>query len=527
MRQKIFGIVILCISFFLSSSITHAQSQQWNITSPDDSVVVTVALSAQGQLTYEVRKQNQLALEASSLGLTTSSQNFTTGLSFVSQTPETINQTYSLKSGKKSSVTVNANQLTLRFTNANNQAIDMVFYADNQGVAYRYKLNGSGSYDISSEVSSFRVPSSSTIYAQNWTSNYENVHNKLSPQALSGNYYGMPVLVETSSNWLLISEADINGGYATSRLLGDTTTPGLLKTAYPPDEALPISGTLPFASPWRVIVVGELSTIVESTLTTDLSSPNKLANDSWVKPGRVAWSWWSDGQSPKSLQIQKDYVDFAAEMGWEYILVDEGWSDSWLNELIAYGNSKNVKIIIWKIWGVSAAEFQAYKQRGVAGFKLDFLDSDSQARMGYYDQAAQATAEQQLIVNFHGSTKSNGEIRTWPQFLTREGVHGGEHRSSKAAFDVPLIYTRNAAGPMDFTPVLFSQRNTTSVAYQLATAVLFESGLQHFADSKESYRASPAKPFLQNVPVAWDDTKFIDGRPLHYATIARRKGNDW
>ena len=123
MRQKIFGIVILCISFFLSSSITHAQSQQWNVTSPDDSVVITVALSAQGQLTYEVRKQNQLVLESSSLGLTTSSQNFTTGLSFVSQTPETINQTYSLKSGKKSSVSVNANQLTLRFTNANNQAI--------------------------------------------------------------------------------------------------------------------------------------------------------------------------------------------------------------------------------------------------------------------------------------------------------------------------------------------------------------------------------------------------------------------
>ena len=290
---------------------------------------------------------------------------------------------------------------------------------------------------------------------------------------------------------------------------------------------------------WRVAVIGSLATIVESDLVDDLAEPARPERWSWVRPGRAAWSWWSDSASPASLERQKQYVDFAARSGWEYVLVDAGWDPAWLPALTAYARRRHVRVLLWSRWDAlrPAAQRDAllslWRSWGVAGVKLDFMHSDSHRRMGWYRGVARAAAERRLVVNFHGSTVPRGISRTWPNVLTSEGVLGAETYKGDApvtpAHNATLPFTRNAIGSMDYTPVTFSaQRRQTSAAHELALSVVFESGLQHFADSPEAYAAQPAaRRWLRSLPIAWDETKLLDGYPGASATIARRAGRRW
>jgi hypothetical protein len=278
---------------------------------------------------------------------------------------------------------------------------------------------------------------------------------------------------------------------------------------------------------------------VESDLVDDLAEPARRERWSWVRPGRAAWSWWSDSSSTASLERQKRYVDFAAAMGWEYVLVDAGWNRAWIPALTAYAHRRGVRVLIWSRWDAlrPAARrdelLRLWRSWGVAGVKLDFMLSDSNQRMGWYRRVARAAAEQHLVVNFHGSTVPRGMSRTWPNVLTSEGVLGAETYKGDApvtpADNATLPFTRNAIGSMDYTPVTFSaQRRQTSAAHELALSVVFESGLQHFADSPKGYAAMPhARRWLRGVPTAWDETRLLSGYPGAHATIARRAGRRW
>ncbi|WP_227378738.1 glycoside hydrolase family 97 catalytic domain-containing protein [Haladaptatus halobius] len=271
-----------------------------------------------------------------------------------------------------------------------------------------------------------------------------------------------------------------------------------------------------------------------------LNDSSKIEDKSWIRPGRSAWSWWSDSGSPQSYEIQKKYVDYAAKLGWEYSLVDRGWDEEWLPDIVEYAADRDVGIIVWLPWYYmnAEAEREAVLDRmaewGVAGVKVDYMNSDLQTVMEWYDDALAATAERELMINFHGSTVPKGRRRTWPHLMTSEAVHGAEQYKFgevTPTHNVILPFTRNVVGPMDYTPVTFSATDKppeTTLGHELALSVVYQSDWQHFADSVETYRSYPlAERVLSSVSAAWDESHLLGGRPGEEATFARRTGREW
>lgn len=517
---------------------------EWRVTSPDGTIVVTIThetmpapYPATRRLYYKMERNGVPIIEYSPLGLMLAGDDgdFVDGLIFVGVEQQIINENYTLVSGKRSQVTNHANELLLRFRNAASRELELIVRAYNDGAAYRYHFPGSGSYAVTAEMSGFRLPVGTVAWAQEWVYNYEEEYYQRSLESLdaAGSDWGHPILLALPNNgWALLAEAATNGDYAVMHFRGSGGD-RRLHLVFPPDQTGPLTGTLPLATPWRVVIAGPtLGTLVESNLIENLNPPSQLADTAWIKPGRVAWSWWADTRSPSNFTVQKKYVDLAQEMGWEYVLVDEGWNANWIPDLVRYANQRGVGIILWSFArDFDEARAQQWVAWGVKGAKLDFIDSDRQdALRETYDPFYELTARYQLMLNFHGATKPAGEQRPWPHQLTREAVRGAEYRDMESYENITLVFTRNVIGPMDYTPVVLSRPKgkwTMTYANQLALAVLFESGWQHFPDTPEHYRASPAKAFLQAVPVAWDDTRFIDGYPNRLAVLARRKGQEW
>lgn len=349
----------------------------------------------------------------------------------------------------------------------------------------------------------------SRAWLQRYRSNYEGVYRATRLRAARG-AYGFPALIRTRRRWALLTEV---GGASHLRARGG----GLRVTR---------GGT------WRLALVGDLDDIVGSSLPLALARPSRIRDTGWIRPGRVAWSWWSDASSPRRLETQREYVDAAAERGWEYVLVDEGWDPAWMPELVRYAAGRGVRILLWTHWRElrdprrRARLLDRWAGWGVAGVKADFLQSDKPRRIAVYDAIARAAARRRLVVSFHGCTLPRGLQRTWPNVLTMEAVLGAEHRTVAAAHDVNLVFTRNAVGSMDYTPALSARGSTAG--HQLALAVAFESGLQHLADRPAAYAANPAADaVLRALPVAWDDTRLLDGAPDSHAVVARRAGAQW
>jgi alpha-glucosidase len=308
-------------------------------------------------------------------------------------------------------------------------------------------------------------------------------------------------------------------------------------------------------------VIGtSLATIQETTLVTNLNPPSVIKDVSWINPGRSSWSWWSAGGTTKDFDVQKAYIDFTADMKWEYVLIDAGWpqmKNGSMEDLIKYANSKNVGIVLWYHSGMGREkdtlsyanlmafpeerkkEFQKIQEWGAKGVKVDFFDSDKQPVIKRYYDILRDAAAYKIMVNFHGSTLPRGWERTYPHLVSMESVKGAEGAGRQEFCDrapehnTILPFTRNVVGPMDYTPVTFTNKREakrqTTFAHELALAVVFESGVFHFADNMKSYEALPEGPknFLRQVPAAWDETRFVIGVPGKYTVVARRKGNAW
>jgi alpha-glucosidase len=523
-------ITVELIFVYSTKILAQNGDQECMLNSPNGEIAVTVSQATLGhpypseeRLYYQVERKGQLVLNNSPLGLiqTNPDGSFINNLSFVSRQDQVINETYQVKSGKRSTMVNHAHQMKLKFTNQAGREIELFFRAYDDGVAFRYQIPGTGGYQVSEELSGFRLSNGTRGWAQEWRKNYEKKYYQRSLGNLEQGEWGHPILLETAeNNWFLLAEAAVFGHYAVLHFQGEGNR--LLRLEFPNDQTSPISGQLPLTTPWRVLIVGsDLGDLVESDLINNLNLPSEISDTFWIKPGRVAWSWWADNDSPGSLSRQKDYVDFAQEMGWEYVLVDKGWQASWIPEIILWSRASDFNENVAQQWA----------NWGIKGAKIDFIESDSQeALQDIYDPFYGITAQQQLNLNFHGCTKPAGEERRWPHQLTREAVRGAEGNIFGDILtnrdNISLVFTRNVLGPMDYTPVHFSFLPTTA-AHQLALSVLFESGLQHFPDTPESYRASPGKDFLKTVPVAWDETRFIDGYPDSHVILARRKGEDW
>jgi len=377
-----------------------------------------------------------------------------------------------------------------------------------------------------------------------------------------------PALFKTANNWLLFTEAAMDGSYCATRLSCDSGST-IYHVAFP-DPREVITGkallpqlSLPAYSPWRIITVGSLATITESTLGTDLANPAIKFDKAYVKPGKAAWSWIMSKDDFIVYDEQIKYIDFAADMHWQYCLVDADWDRKIgyekAAELVKYAAKKNVGILLWYNsagdWNtvkytpknklltteLRQQEFSRLQAMGIKGVKIDFFAGDGQSVIQYYIDILNDAAKYNLLVNFHGATLPRGWARTYPNLMSTEAVKGfemitfGQENADREANHCAMLpFTRNAFDPMDFTPMnLYKiqsqvQRKTTS-GFELATAVLFLSGIQHYAESPDGMSHMPAyvKSFLQDLPNNWDDVKFIDGYPGKLVVIARRKGSTW
>jgi hypothetical protein len=519
-------------------------------------------------------------VEWSPLGLVREDQDFVDGLVFESRSDiKTIDETYEMVHGKRRVCRNYANEIILAFRNAHGGMIELIVRAYNDGAAFRYRFPEKDNVrrTVKNEATGFALPADARVTMQPYdkpakvTPAYEeyyedNIAVGMSSPSDAG--WAFPVLFNTKGGayWGLITESDMVDNYFGGRLNKDAAK-GVYRIRMPePGDgngmgSVEPSSTLPWMTPWRVIVVGDsLATIVESTLVTDLSAKSTIEETDWIVPGRVAWSWCSDPSSPRDCTKQKKFIDLAAEMGWEYVLVDANWTimkNGTIHDVIAHAKSKGVGVLLWYNSGgphnyvsekprglmyyqdIRRREFELLRSWGVKGVKVDFFHSDKQDVIGLYHEIMKDAAEAKIMVNFHGCTLPRGWSRTYPHLMTMEGVRGeecyifdGQYPEKAPVQNTILPFTRNAVGPMDYTPVVFSNNNhphLTTYAHELALSVIFESGWVHFADSVESYRSLPGEPkqFLKDVPAAWDDTRFVAGYPGKSIILARRKGQDW
>lgn len=519
----------LALATTLVSTMPADAADRWTV-SLTGAVTAAVARTGDGGLTFEAARGATTVLAPAPLGLRTKAADLTRDLRFVGRTERIVDEHYTMTTGKRLRRHAPAAETTLSFAGQGNTRLDVVVRAAADGVAYRYVLPAGGT--ITGEASSFTLPAAAPAWLLPYSPNYEKVRVETTAGGAAAGDYGFPSLFETGDgSYTLLTESDVDGRYSGARLTHAAETSGYaIKLA---DKSM--TGRGPFVTPWRVAITGDLATVTESTLVDDLAPPSKLDDTSWVRPGKVAWSWLSEHDSPADPVRQKQYADFAARNGWPYLLIDEGWDASWVPDVIRYARARGVEVILWFRWTTldSAAERAKWlpllKSWGAAGIKVDFMDSDTQARFGFYDDMAQATARQHLMLNFHGATIPRGFQRTWPHVMSFEAVRGAEQFKTRAATNTMFPFTRNVVGSMDYTPTAFvvSDRDTTD-AHEVATFFVYESGWQHGADKPENYEARPeALHTLNQLPTVWDETRLLSGRPGQEAVFARRSGERW
>lgn len=579
------GATSLFVVIFLIMSIMLVEAKAVEIKSPDGKLRVTIELSEKGTLTYTVTANNQQVLQPSQLGIVSSHGDLSHSLVVVKVGKITrVQENYTLLTGKRKDCIYRANELTFEVRNPQNQILQIIFRVSNDGVAYRYCLLGESvdTVRIEKEWSSFHFPLGSRAWLHphadartGWNATQpsyeENYYLDIpvgTPSPLQAGW-SFPALFFTGRHWVLITETNVRENYCGSRLSAQSsdgeyfiTFPQPLETTADGAPVYP-TGRLPLYSPWRVIIVGSSpGSIVESTLVTDLADPAVTHHLSFVKPGQASWSWVLLKDDSTVFPVQKAFVDYAARMRWRYCLVDAFWDKQIgydkIQELIDYGRQKNVGILLWYNsaggWNTTPLtprdlmynretrrrEFEKISKMGVAGVKIDFFGGDGQSMMAYYQEILKDALEYKLLVNFHGATIPRGWNRTYPNLMTMEAVKGFEfvtfeqpNADQQPVHCTVLPFTRNAIGPMDFTPVAFSEvpniRRITSNAFELALSILFQSGIQHFAEIPQGMAAQPAyvQQFMSSVPEVWEDIKFIDGYPGKYIVLARKGNGKW
>ncbi len=578
--------VALVTGLFIMALLASCQlsDQKWLLESPDQSISVEILQKQSGsspQLFYAISRIIDGSLvpvmDPSPLGLVCKEGRFVEDLEFVSM-KKSLDQedSYTLVTGKKRKHKNTCNAYALNFQTHDGEPMALIFRVYNEGIAFQYLLPGEpGSMaTMVEELTAFDFMEGNfwahpydtlSTYTPAYETYYEGVKVG-TPAPWNKNGWAFPMLVESKSTWLLVSEAGFDGSYGASHLHPDCED-GKYRIKFAEageaESYFENSSTakLPVHTPWRFIAIGEtLGEILETSLPTDLSAPSKIEDTSWIRPGRATWSWWSDNDSPQDYDRMVPFVDFAADLGWEYFLVDANWNrmkNGTMEELAAYAASREVGLFLWYNSGgkhnvvteeprdlmadpeARRAEFERISQMGIKGIKVDFFQSDKQAIIQQYIDILQDAAECKLLVNFHGCTMPRGWRRTWPNLLSMESVRGEECYIFDPRFpelappNMSIIpFTRNAVGPVDYTPGGFSDNtypHLTTYGFELALPVILESGILHLADTPERTLGlpDPAVDFLKEIPVVWDDTRFLAGYPGKDVVIARKSGSRW
>ncbi|TDE08905.1 glycoside hydrolase family 97 catalytic domain-containing protein [Jiangella asiatica] len=520
----------------------------WTVQAPPVSGVerlsAEVALDENGAPTLSVSAGDRVVLPPSPIGIVTDGADLSTGLRLIDRAERSVTESYTMTTGKNTQRHAVMREATLSFAGAGDAELDLVVRVAPDGVAYRYELpDRDGTTVVTGETSSWQLPNDAPAWLLPYTSWYEEPRAQTTAGAAATGSYGHPALFDVGGMYVLLTESGLSSAYPGAYL---DTTAGTGRYAIGlVEEQVVADGELD--TPWRTAIVGDLATVTESTLVDDLAPPSQVEDTSWIRPGRVAWSWLPEHSSPRDFERQKDYVDYAAAHGWPYTLVDEGWSDAWVPELVRYARAKGVEILLWYRWTdvdtqeEMDAEFSRIAVWGVKGVKLDFMNTgapthgESAARHAWYEQVLRETAEHRLLVNFHGSTIPKGLQRTWPHLMSYEAVRGAEYYSFAGdprvtpSYNTMLPFTRNVAGSMDYTPMTFGQTSrSSSDGHELGLSVAFETGLLHLAEMPEVLATRPeAERYLDQVPTVWDETSLVSGAPGDHAVIARRAGERW
>ncbi len=579
----------LMLAFLCLIATLQVVAQQASVTSPDGKLKVEVTCSEDGKATYGVSYNGKQMLEASPLGMKTNMGDFSQGLQLKTTLERKIDKQYKQDRIKVSAIHYVANELMCTFHNEKEHPMLVTFRVSNNDVAFRYTLlkkGETGSVRIFSESTGFKFPEQTTTFLTpqsdamiGWMRtkpSYEEEYKVDAPMDQRSQYghgYTFPCLFKVGTEgWVLISETGVDSHYCGSRL--SDAADGLYTIAFPMAEENNGNGTvepafsLTGSTAWRTITVGEtLNPIVETTIPWDVVEPLYEAKQPY-QMGRGTWSWilWQDGSINYDDQVR--YIDLAAAMGYEYVLIDNWWDNNIgrnrVPELIKYANSKKVDVFLWYsssgYWNdivqgpinymdnsiVRKREMNWLQSIGVKGIKVDFFGGDKQETMRLYEDILSDANDNGLMVIFHGCTLPRGWERMYPNFVGSEAVLASEnlvfnqHFCDNEAFNATLHpFIRNAVGCMEFGGTFLNKRlnkgnnggtyRRTTDVFELATTVLFQNPIQNFALAPNNLEdASPVcLDFMKQVPTTWDETRLIDGYPGKYIVLARRHGEQW
>lgn len=577
--------------FLVFASLCDSKAQHYNVQSPDGHIKLDIENS--DRLSYSVQLDGKTMIASSPMGFQMKGEREMSGnfeiinnasiVSGVEEWTPVVRNKHS-----QCAVPYNELSLVLKEKDGGYRQMDLVFRVMNDGVAFRYSLYGVpvlGNRLVVKELTEYRVPESSSLWIPDFAYQ-ENGRSYKSSQ--EGNFIktpvkdikkevhaGLPGLIEIDNeNYLAITEANLDNWPA--MYLGvkedNSNADGYLSliTKLTPiwgeaEDGVKCRFSEKIDSSWRVVMVGHNpGNFIESEIVRSLNPDCVLDDTSWIKPGMCAWDHWWSAEVNMEQDVIKQYIDFASKEGWPYMLIDWTWYGPYnvpeadilkvapqldMPEIIRYAKDKNVDIWLWLRCEDAnnndqyKRAFPIYRDWGIKGVKIDFMDRDDQDMVNWYRRIIKATAENHLMLDFHGAYKPDGIERTYPNMLTREGVMGNEYYkfSDKMTpeHNVTLAYTRLLAGQMDYTPGGFlnvtkdqyRQQSPTLVsntrAAELAKFVVYESPYMVFCDHPDNVYGQIGEDFVQVVPVEWDDIKFVGGTPESYVALAKKSGDKW
>jgi hypothetical protein len=574
-------ICLLCLSLLY---LTTVQADE-KIASPDGRVILTLCLD-NGQPAYQVAYDGQTVIAPSALGLVTNIGDYSQGLAQKSVVTKTVKESYALRNIKQSHVDYEATEAVASYEQDGQNVMDIIFRVSNRDVAFRYKVYPKKEARVcvvERETSGFVLPDGTTTFLcpqskpmggfARTSPSYETPYTTDDAMGKNGwgEGYTFPCLFKAPAGWVLISETGTDGGYVGCRLLNEKG--GTYRIGFPQQGELNGVGSvtpamsLPGETPWRTITVGPLANIMETTVPFDLVQPKYEASQDYIY-GKGSWSWIIGMDPSCNFDEQKRYIDFSAAMGYQSVLIDAFWDQQIgyekMAELARYGKEKGVGIFLWYnsngSWNdafqtpigkmnnsrIRREEMRWMQENGIRGIKVDFFGGDKQPMMQLYEDILADANDFGLLVIFHGCTLPRGWERMYPNYaaseavLASENLHFGQGACDAEARNATIhAFVRNTVGSMDFGGSALNKRYSadnqhgtvrkTSDVYALATAVLFQSAVQHFALAPNNLTDAPAWAidFMKRVPTTWDEVKLIDGYPGKYVIMARRCGLKW
>ena len=566
----------------MMAAVCAAQGYPVKVASPDGQIVFTLTQAQGNALAYEVSYKGQPVIAASKLGLDPQNQPpLSANLAIAAVMPGSLNESYAMKHGKANPLRSHSNTLLVMLEEQGGLARKLSFEVRvfNDGVGFRYRVPQQPSIRelrLEKELTQFNLAREGDAYPlilAGYRTSYEDSYVKLPVTSIKQDaLVALPFLAQVPGvAWVAVTESHLENyaGMYLKRAGGR-----VMETALAPridDPSLMVIRATPLETPWRVLMISDRpGALVESNIVLHLAPASRISDESWIRPGKTSWSWWSGDYATDvpfkygmNTETMKHYIDFSAGNGLEYMMLDEGWSADVggrardltktnpkidMPAIMAYAKEKNVGIWLWCYWTFVDAQmdeaFPLFEKWGVKGVKIDFMDRDDQDMVNFYHRVMKKAAEHKLMVDFHGAYKPCGLRRYYPNLLTREAAMSLEYvkwsNRVTAEHNVRLAFTRMLAGPMDYTPggffnvapSKFAPRNLnptvpTTRAHQVALYVVFESGFTMLADFPGAYKGQPEAGFIMKAPVAWDETRVVSGDPDHHIVIARRKGREW